>query len=180
MQCYVAFLRGINVGGRIVKKGMLQKVFTSLGFRKVSTYRQSGNVIFEAEEEETAEIKARIEKRLSEILGYEVAVFVRTNSQLKAIIDSEPFKGQRSEGTSFLVTFLEATPANSALSLPLTIPKSTALIISEAGTEIFSVTHGGGEGALPNPFLEKTLKIKATTRNLNVIRSITEKMAKNS
>jgi hypothetical protein len=41
--------------------------------------------------------------------------------------------------------------------------------------EVFSVTHGGGEGALPNPFLEVKLKVKATTRNLNTIREILEK-----
>jgi hypothetical protein len=43
------------------------------------------------------------------------------------------------------------------------------------GTEAFSVTHGGGEGALPNPFLEAKLKVKATTRNINTIMEIVEK-----
>jgi hypothetical protein len=59
--------------------------------------------------------------------------------------------------------------------LPLEIPKSTAQIIFATGMEVFSVTHGGGEGALPNPFLEANLKVKATTRNLNTIREICEK-----
>jgi uncharacterized protein (DUF1697 family) len=43
----VAFLRGINVGGRSVKKEKLKEAFTSLGFQNVSTYKQSGNIIFE-------------------------------------------------------------------------------------------------------------------------------------
>jgi hypothetical protein len=55
------------------------------------------------------------------------------------------------------------------MQLPLTIPKSKAQIISANGREIFSVTHGGGEGGLPNQFLESKLKMKATTRNMNVI-----------
>ena len=67
---------------------------------------------------------------------------------------------------------------NFPCSYPLTIPKSTAQIISAKGTEVFSVTHGGGEGALPNPFIESKLKLKATTRNMNIIREIVEKYGK--
>jgi hypothetical protein len=43
------------------------------------------------------------------------------------------------------------------------------------GSEVYSITHGGGEGALPNAFLELRLKIKATTRNMNTIKGIVEK-----
>ena len=102
-------------------------------------------------------------------------MFVRTFPQLKSIIEQNAFKGQEKEVTSFLVTFLTVAPVNFPLHLPLTIPKSTAQVISTNGTEVFSVTHGGGEGALPNPFLESKLKVKATTRNINTIREIVEK-----
>jgi len=57
----------------------------------------------------------------------------------------------------------------------LTIPKSTAQIIAVRDCEVLSVTHGGGEGGLPNPFLESKLKLKATTRNMNTIAEILEK-----
>jgi hypothetical protein len=87
----------------------------------------------------------------------------------------EPFRGQSKEGTSFLVTLLPSSQPKFPLQLPLTIPKSTAQIISAKGTEVFSLTHGGGEGALPNPFVESKLKVKATTRNMNIIREIVEK-----
>jgi len=76
------------------------------------------------------------------------------------------------EGDSYLVTML---PAGVHTLLPMTIPKSTAEIISSSGSEAFSLTHGGGEGASPNPFLESKLKVKATTRNLNIIKEIVEK-----
>ncbi|MGD0450086.1 MAG: DUF1697 domain-containing protein [Candidatus Bathyarchaeia archaeon] len=175
MPRYVAFLRGINVGGHVVKKGKLQETFHSQGFRNVLTYKQSGNVIFEACSGSAEEIKKKIEIKLSHTLGYNVAIFIRTIAQLKDIVASEPFKKQNKEGTSFLVTFLADAPAKFTIELPTTIPKSTAQIISEKGTEVFSVTHGGGEGALPNPFIESKLKAKATTRNLNVIREIVEK-----
>ncbi|MCL4429127.1 MAG: DUF1697 domain-containing protein, partial [Chloroflexi bacterium] len=91
---FVAFLRGINVGGHIVVKEKLKEAFTSMGFQNVSTYRQSGNVIFDADAADTQEIKAKIEDKLHSTLGYEVAVFVRTIPQLKSIIDLDPFKNQ--------------------------------------------------------------------------------------
>jgi uncharacterized protein (DUF1697 family) len=175
MFTYAAFLRGINVGGRVVKKETLKEAFTSLGYQNVVTYKQSGNVIFETDITNPQEITTKIREILRSSLGYEVALFVRTIPQLKTIINLDSFKGQEKEGNSFLVTFLSIQPTSLPLQLPLTIPKSTAQVISAKGTEIFSVTHGGGEGALPNPFLESKLKMKATTRNLNIIREIVEK-----
>ena len=175
MTLFIVFLRGINVGGHSVKKNTLQETFTSLGFQNVSTYRQSGNVIFEESSENVEEIKKKIEIKLKVALGYDVAVFVRTITQLKNIIKSEPFKGtQNKENTSFLVTFLASTPSE-FLESPAIIPKSTAEVISSKNTEVFSETHGSGEGALPNPFIESKLKVKATTRNMNIIREIVEK-----
>ncbi len=175
MPIIVAFLRGINVGGHVVKKEKLQDAFSSLGFQNVTTYKQSGNIIFESASTNVEETKNKIEDKLRGILGYDVPVFIRTIPQLKHIIDLEPLKGQDQKGTSFLVTMLPSFPPAFPFQLPLTIPKSTAQVISASGTEVFSVTHGGGEGALPNPFLETKLKVKATTRNMNIIREIVEK-----
>ena len=175
MYCFVAFLRGINVGGHIVVKETLQKAFASMGFQNVSIYKQSGNVIFETIDTNPEEIRAKIESSLKASLGYEVPVFLRTVTQLKAIISLGAFRGQNGDDSSFLVTFLASPPSKSALTLPATIPKSTAQIISSQGTEVFSVTHGGGEGGLPNPFLESKLKVKATTRNLNIIVGVLKK-----
>jgi uncharacterized protein (DUF1697 family) len=175
MARFVAFLRGINVGGRVVKKEKLQEAFLSLGFQNVVTYKQSGNIIFET----SASIecaRTKIEEKLRGMLGYDVAVFIRTIAQLKSIIEIDPFKGQGKEGAGFLVTILtDPPPSLFASQLPLKIPKSTAQVISAKDREVFSVTHGGGEGALPNPFVESKLKVKATTRNMNVIREIVEK-----
>jgi hypothetical protein len=72
-----------------------------------------------------------------------------------------------------MVTMLPSAVPKFPLELPLIIPKSTAKIVAARGAEAFSVTHGG-EGALPNPFLESKLNVKATTRNINIIREIAE------
>ena len=168
----VAFLRGINVGGHVVKKEKLKEMFSVMGFRNVMTHRQSGNVIFETPSADFDETTARIEGELRRLLGYDVAVFIRTPAQLRNVAARESLKHGESEGTSLLVTFLPGLTPGPALPLPLTIPKSTAVILAASKSEVFSLTHGGGEGALPNSFLEAKLKVKATTRNMNVIKDI--------
>jgi uncharacterized protein (DUF1697 family) len=172
MSRFVAFLRGINVGGHTATKQQLQEAFSSVGLKNIYTVKQTGNVIFESDGENADGLEKHIENRLLEILGYEVVVFLRTHADLQNMIDMEPFHGQQSEGTSFLVTFLKKSSGELPWKLPHIIPKSTALIISASGHEVFSVTHGGGEGGLPNPYLEHELKIKATTRNMNTINEI--------
>jgi len=169
----VALLGGINVGGRIVKNAKLQNAFTALGFRGVVTYKQTGNVVFETSIASLVEVRTKIERRLRRELGFDIPVFIRTIPQLKGMVERNT--KAVGEGNSLLVTSLPGPIDGNALPLPLTIPKSTAEILSASGSEVFSLTHGGGEGALPNLFLESKLKVKATTRNMNVLREIVEK-----
>ena len=171
----VAFLRGINVGGRVVKKEKLQEGFAALGFEDVATYKQSGNVVFETATASLDEVRTDIEDKLQKTLGYNVAVFVRTFTQLRKVVAYERLKRGGEDGTSLLVTFLPGPNFGPIPALPLTIPKSTAIIVAATDSEVYSLTHGGGEGALPNPFLKSKLKAKTTTRNKNVIKEIIQR-----
>lgn len=79
MSKYVAFLRGINVGGhKSVTMDELSRAFVSLGFRNVRTHIQSGNVIFETASANRVALTRQIKKALRQLLGDEVAVFLRT------------------------------------------------------------------------------------------------------
>lgn len=179
MPRFVAFLRAINVGTHIVGKQRLLEAFVTLGFQNVSTFRQSGNVIFETNETNTDEIRDTLSSVLSNSFGFEVTVFLRTIPELKRMIEVQPFKKENEIGASFLVTMLETPPKDFPMQLPLIIPNSSARIILIVGTEVFSETHGGGEGGLPNPYLESKLKLKATTRNMNVIKEIVMRYEEN-
>jgi uncharacterized protein (DUF1697 family) len=168
---FVAFLRAINVGGHTVKKETLSAAFAALGLREVLVFKQSGNVIFEDSPSEADTLSGRICGALSGLLGYEVAVLVRSVAELKALINRDPFHEFTEADASFLLTFLPA-PVVFPLSLPTRIPNSTADIIHADNREIFSVTRGHGDGGKPNPFIEKTLKTQTTTRNYNIITQI--------
>jgi uncharacterized protein (DUF1697 family) len=93
MSGYAAFLRGMNVGGHRISSAELRACFEVLGFRDVSSFRASGNVIFAtpADPEPPTEMTARIEAGLEASLGYEVPVFLRTASEVRAIAASQPF-----------------------------------------------------------------------------------------
>jgi len=178
MPRFVVFLRGINVGGHTVTKATLQEAFTSLGFHDVSTFKQSGNIIFDTETSDPEAVKTQIDTKLRQTLTFHVAVFVRTIPQLKKLIALDPFKGHEEKNADFQVTFLASALTQFPLVLPARIPKSTADVISARGAEVFSVTRGHGDGGMPNPFLESQLKVQATTRNWNTVGDIVERCSK--
>ncbi|CAJ37906.1 DUF1697 domain-containing protein [Methanocella arvoryzae] len=91
---YVAFLRGINVGGHsILKMADLGKAFEAMGFRHVKTVLASGNVLFEASEENTAVLSEKIMQQLREAFGREILVIVRTVDELRELETEHPFEG---------------------------------------------------------------------------------------
>lgn len=91
MQHYIAFLRGINVGGHRVKMTELRALFEALHFTNVATFIASGNVIFESAILDTVQLQTQIERQLKDALGYEVATFLRSTAELAAIAAYEPF-----------------------------------------------------------------------------------------
>jgi uncharacterized protein (DUF1697 family) len=114
---YAAFLRGINVGRHHrVSSAELRSWFEEMGFQNVQTFRTSGNVVFAAGRESPAKLTARIEAALAEPLGYEVTVFLRTESDVRAIADHEPFPGELVEGSDgkLQVVLLPAKPSTGA------------------------------------------------------------------
>lgn len=87
---YVAFLRGMNLGGRRITNDELRLHFEALGCDDVATFRASGNVIFEKDGKPAA-LTTLLEEGLADALGYEVPVFLRSAKELLAIAAHEPF-----------------------------------------------------------------------------------------
>lgn len=91
MATYVALLRGINVGGKnLIKMPALKAAFEADGFEQVTTYIQSGNVLFSSSGGRSAELTRRIEKLLAEAFDYVPTVVVRSRTQMHAIVDAAP------------------------------------------------------------------------------------------
>jgi uncharacterized protein (DUF1697 family) len=91
MARYVALLRGINVGGKnLIRMADLKACFERNGFDDVTTYIQSGNVLFGSSGSSNAELAARIERMLAASFDYEASVVVRSRRQMRAIVDGAP------------------------------------------------------------------------------------------
>jgi uncharacterized protein (DUF1697 family) len=113
MARYVAFLRGMNLGGRRIKNEELRSHFEALGCADVSTFRASGNVIFEVEGEKPAALTERLEAGLADLLDYEVPVFLRSAKELRGIAAAEPFGANAIEESAgkLQVVMLRERPA---------------------------------------------------------------------
>ena len=111
---YVALLRGINVGGKNkVAMADLRAAFEDAGHEAVSTYIQSGNVLFESDRP-AAELERAIEAVLEERYGVPLVVVVRSHRQLRAVVEKAPGGfGQQPDRFHSDVLFLRSplTPA---------------------------------------------------------------------
>lgn len=91
MTRYVALLRGINVGGKnLIKMTDLKACFEALGFEDVSTYIQSGNVLFSTGRSDQAKLTKLIEEALSKAFNYKSRVVVRSQKEMKEIVTRAP------------------------------------------------------------------------------------------
>ena len=141
MPRYAAFLRGINVGGRKASSDQLRSCFEEFGFEDVATFRASGNIVFTA----NGKVDSRkIEEGLRRTLGYEVATFVRTGRELKAIATHEPFDARqvkRSKGKPQVV--LLATKPTAAARKRILDRQSGADLFAIQGRELYWLPSGG-------------------------------------
>ncbi len=110
MASHVALLRGINVGGRNkVPMAGLREVVTSLGHTGVTTYIQSGNVLFSTQEEDTAGLASALEAAIAGTFGIKAAVVVLSRDELARILDGNPYAGEPNPKLVHVV-FLGAEP----------------------------------------------------------------------
>jgi uncharacterized protein (DUF1697 family) len=141
MPRYAAFLRGINVGGRTATGDQLRSAFEELGFDDVTTFRASGNVIFDAGGRVTG---ASIERGLKKTLGYEVATFVRTGREITAIAEHEPFEARRVKASKgkLHVALLPKKPSAQARKRMLALGSKDDLFAID-GRELYWLPSGG-------------------------------------
>lgn len=167
MTVYIALLRGINVSGqKIIKMEHLRAVFEEMQFGQVRTYIQSGNVIFEAAEQDTSLLEEQIEQKIQQVYSFQVPVIVRTSRELELVVEQNPFDiTELSANEKVYVSLLSQEPSAEAVQVLETF-KSGIDDFHIHGREVYILVRAGyGESLFSNNFLEKKLKVSATTRN---------------
>jgi len=151
----------------------LGSLYAVLGFQNVHTYIQSGNVVFQSQNPDAAELSCKIEAGIADRFGYSVSVLIRHKSDLRRILDHNPFLKGRSEDISKLcVTFLFQTPSPSALD-EISEVKDKNDEFQVIGQEIYLFCpHGFGRTKFSNNFFERKLKVSATSRNWTTVNKL--------
>jgi uncharacterized protein (DUF1697 family) len=176
MFIYISLLRGINVSGqKQIRMAKLKDLYESLKLTNMTTYVQSGNVVFGCREKDAAKVAASLETAIAQAFGYAVSVILRDRNELIRVRESNPFVNERHEDPAKLhVTFLLESPAKSALSkLPVSPVGGDEFHVS--GQEIYLFCPDGyGRTKLSNAFFEKKLGVTATTRNWKTVNALWE------
>ncbi len=169
---FVAFLRGINVGGRKpIKMEDLRAAFKDMGFQKVRTLLASGNVLFESGADKAEPAAERIEDNLRKAFGHEIGVLVRSISELQKLAAVDPFKAVKiAPQTQLYVTFLsqKSKPGQNARFEAIAKDFKTPRISDREVCSVIKVSPQFHTTDLMI-VLEKEFGRKVTTRNWNTI-----------
>jgi uncharacterized protein (DUF1697 family) len=176
METYIAILRGINVSGhKMINMKELKALLESSGFADVTTYIQSGNLIFQHKKTDEQQLVKQIEKAISGKYGFEVPVVVRTAAEWKKAADSNPFlKGKDIDAEKLHITFLSVAPSKENLDKANTYNYEPDRFIVKGREVYIYAPDGYGNTKLNNTFFENKLKVTATTRNLKTVNKLSE------
>jgi uncharacterized protein (DUF1697 family) len=171
---YVAFLRAVNVGGRVVKMARLKELFERSGYRGVETFIASGNVIFDAAAGEPAALERRLEQILEADLGYPVGVFLRTIDEVVAIAEQELF-GTLPGGARIYVGVLRAAPSPAIRRRVEAMNTEVDTFRVRARELYWLCAVPSRRSIMSAAILEKTVGMPATFRNINTMRRLAAK-----
>ncbi len=172
---YIALLRAINVGGRVVKMDRLRSIVAAEGFDDVETFIASGNVIFESGASE-AEVERALELAFLRDLGYDVRTFVRTDAEVAAIASQEPFSPDAVTGAAtFCVAFLKRPPTPEQLRQLMAL-RSEVHDFHVSNREVFWLSKlKQSDPAFAKVQLERVLGGTATIRGVSTVRRLAAK-----
>jgi uncharacterized protein (DUF1697 family) len=167
---YAALLRGINVGGRQkIPMADLRTLLAALGHTEVRTLLQSGNAVFSAASADPDTLADAISARILDDLGLTVRCLVRTRDEQHAVIAGNPLRDVATDGSRMLVSFLSRAPDPALLAVHDPVALAPGQI--HLGDRV--MYQWCPDGILEAPpagiFVERRLKVAATTRNWNTV-----------
>ncbi|HEY7045168.1 MAG TPA: DUF1697 domain-containing protein [Nocardioidaceae bacterium] len=168
MPSYIAFLRAVNVGGRMVKMATLRERLVDAGFTEVETFIASGNVKVTTRLRSTTKVENALEAVMADWLDFEVPTLVRTPAQLSELYDagarlSSPLSGRARHYVAFLRDGPSASNVKRLESWEE--PREAATVV---GREVH-LWLGSERPKLTNARMEKILDTVATARDWKTV-----------
>lgn len=175
---HVALLRGVNVGGKN-KLPMLElaAIFESFGARGVSTFIQSGNVVFRAAVGEAPAIAREVEIAIAERYGFAAPILLRTGAEVANVAADNPFLARGEPEKALHVGFLAEEPSAAARAT-LDPMRSPGDAFEVRGREIFLFLPSGvARTKLTNAYFDAKLRTVSTMRNWATVRELAARSA---
>jgi uncharacterized protein (DUF1697 family) len=174
---YVALLRGINVGGKNkIDMKKLKKCFEDIGMRKVTTYINSGNVIFEDTDHTKGEIAVLLEEAIYKDFSLDIKVLIRSIDDFDLIMKVLPDQWKNDDDMKCDVMFLWEEIDKEILINELNIKHGIDTLMYVPGALLWSVDRKNlTKSGLMN-LAASTIYKKMTIRNVNTTRKIYEIM----
>ena len=175
---YIAFLRGINVGGHHkVSMAELRHEMEKMNFDNVITILNSGNIVFGAKASEIEPMQRTISDNLRKAFGFNIPTIIRKSEMIHDLIDNNPFKDIiLTNDIRLSVSFLSKN-IKTDLHTPWTSDDNSYSIIGRIDNNIFSVLDLSiNHTPKAMEVLEKYFGKNITTRNWNTIKRIAKKL----
>jgi len=172
---YVALLRGINVtGNNMISMEELRAVFESLGFSRVTSYINSGNLAFDVRAAAEPSLIAKIEKGIKEHFSTSVQVMVRPQKDIASILANNPFDGEFESHKEMHVLFLKEEMPTAKVDIVLAaVPEMERCVFR--GREIYChLPMGVAESLLGRGLVERKAKVPVTARNWRTVQKLAD------
>lgn len=169
MTTAIAFIRGINVGGKSkLPMKDLVGILDGIGIHGAVTYLQSGNVAFRCARVQQQELARRIGNAIMSHSKFQPQVVVASIQEIEHAVAANPYPEARQDPKTLHLWFLTDLPANPDL-LKLNELKSETEKF-ELHRKIFYLhtPDGLGQSRLANN-VEKCLGVTATARNWRTV-----------
>ncbi len=175
---YIALLRGINVGGNNkIEMTKLKKTFEKLNFEKVSTYINSGNVIFETTSTDIADLTKKVEDRIQQDFKLKIKVLLIDSKSIQRICDNVPKNWENNTDQRTDVLFLW-NDYNKKSSLELIKTNSIVdNLIYIDGAIVWNIKKINLNKSGLKKFIGTELYKNMTARNINTTRKLRELMS---
>ena len=178
---FVALLRGVNVGGNnIISMSSLKTSFEKMGFAGVSTYINSGNILFKAKERDARKLETKIEAMLSKEHKLGCKVVVRSFAEMADLVENLPKDWNGDELWKYNVIFLRHSIDSEKVLDSLALKPDIEKVVYHPGTLLWSARISDLSRTLISRLSSQKLFQDMTIRNTNTTRKLYELMKKMS
>ena len=153
---------------------VLTQIVRDLGGRDVSSYIQSGNVIFTAAKVLAARAQSLIQSAIEDELGIKTPVIIRSASELIHVLSHNPFVASVRDPRGLHVAFLADTPSRTQVAAldPQRSPPDRFAVV---GNHVYlSLPNGVAKTKLTNAYIDAKLATTSTVRNWNTVEKLAE------